>query len=174
MTLSDRLANRISTVPDFPLPGIAFQDLSPVYTDPDLFEELARTLADAFPTATHILAVEARGFALGAAVALAARKPLVFARKPGKLPGEIHTVGYGLEYGTDELTIQQKALGAHAHVVVIDDVLATGGTLIAAAELVKRSGARLAGFGVLVELIELGGREKLAPAEVFSVRAVKN
>lgn len=163
--LAEPLLQRVRVISDFPQPGIAFQDLAGVYTDPVLFAALATAVTDAFAEQfTHVLALEARGFLLGTAVGLAAGRPVVLARKAGKLPGPTRGVSYGLEYGSDRLEMQVAAFGSGDRVLIVDDVLATGGTLAAAAELVAMSGAVVAGYAVLLELAGLGGR-KLLDAE---------
>ncbi|MCG5461596.1 S-methyl-5-thioribose-1-phosphate isomerase [Micromonospora sp. NPDC053740] len=149
-------------VADFPQPGVTFRDLAGVYTDPRALAALARRLADTFRgRCDHVLAIESRGFPVGTLVAQLLGCPLTFARKAGKLPGAVHSVQYGLEYGADTLQVQMDALAPGARVLIVDDVLATGGTLAAAAELVSASHARTAGFGVLLEVAGLGGVERL-------------
>ncbi|MDI3418025.1 S-methyl-5-thioribose-1-phosphate isomerase [Streptomyces luteolus] len=171
--LADRIAACTRVVPDFPTAGVSFQDLGPVYADATLVRDTAAAMHRAFQGRfDSVLALEARGFPLGAVVAQRAGTPLVLARKPGKLPGTVDSVQYGLEYGSDRLETQSGALTPGAHVLVVDDVLATGGTLEAAARLVERSGARVSGLATVLELTALGGREKLAAHEVFAARHV--
>ncbi|AGL15328.1 adenine phosphoribosyltransferase [Actinoplanes sp. N902-109] len=164
------LASQVRVFPDFPHPGIAFQDLAPLYAAPGLITRLGAEVADSFSGEFDtVLAVEARGFVLGTAVAMAARCPLVLARKQGKLPGPLHSAEYSLEYGSAVLTVQHGAISPESTVLAVDDVLATGGTLAAAADLVNQAGGGLAGFAVLLELGALGGRDRLQPARVFSL-----
>jgi adenine phosphoribosyltransferase len=116
-----------------------------------------------------VLGVEARGFVIGTAVAMSRDCPLLLARKPGKLPGRLHAADYDLEYGTATLTMQQGELSAGQRVLIVDDVLATGGTLAAAAELIGLAGAAVAGFAVVLELTALGGADRLAPGRLASL-----
>jgi adenine phosphoribosyltransferase len=154
----------IGLIPDFPQPGILFRDITPLMAAPAALADAVDLLAEAIEPmrASALVAVEARGFLFGAPLALALRLPLVPVRKPGKLPGETHGVDYGLEYGRDRLELHVGALMPGARAVIIDDLLATGGTVGAAAELIRRSGAEVAGAAFLIELEELGGRARLA------------
>ncbi|GAA0467786.1 adenine phosphoribosyltransferase [Paractinoplanes deccanensis] len=163
----------VRVFPDFPEPGVAFQDLAPLYAEPGLLARLGDALVEPFAGAFDtVLALEARGFVIGTAVAAASRSPLVLARKAGKLPGALHRSKYALEYGSAELTVQHGALPPGARVLLVDDVLATGGTMAAAAELARQSGATVAGCGVILELVTLGGRKRLAPNPVTSLLTV--
>jgi adenine phosphoribosyltransferase len=152
----------IRDVPDFPGPGIVFKDIAPVLADADAFaaavEAMAAPWRDAPPRA--VAGIEARGFILGAAMARALGCGFVPVRKPGKLPGAVLAQAYALEYGSDRLELQADALPPGARVVVVDDVLATGGTLAAAAALVQRQGMVVAGATVLLELAALEGRRR--------------
>ncbi|WP_312772561.1 adenine phosphoribosyltransferase [Pseudoxanthomonas mexicana] len=141
-------------IPDFPKPGILFKDITPVLADGDAFAEAIAAMAEPWRGVSldAVVGVEARGFILGAALARELEVGFVPVRKPGKLPGETLSQDYGLEYGRDRLEIHADALPAGARVIVVDDVLATGGTLNAALALVERQGARIVGTGVLVEL----------------------
>ncbi|MFI7612713.1 S-methyl-5-thioribose-1-phosphate isomerase [Nonomuraea terrae] len=161
-SLSARIAGLLSAFPDHPEPGIVFRDLAGVYAEPGLLAELADAVAGHFGGVDRILAVEARGFLLGAAVSARTGLPLTLVRKPGKLPGPVHRVEYALEYGTDQLEVQKGAIAPGERVLCVDDVLATGGTLAAAAALVEACGARTAGMAVLVALAGLGGSERLS------------
>ncbi|MBB4763055.1 adenine phosphoribosyltransferase [Amorphoplanes digitatis] len=164
------LKSAVRVYPDFPTPGIAFQDLAPLYGTPGLLGRLGEALARSFPQGYEVvLAVEARGFVIGTAVAMAAGRPLVLARKQGKLPGPLHRTEYALEYGSAVLTIQHAAVPPGAKVLVVDDVLATGGTLAAAARLVEEAGAAVSGFGVVLDIEALGARARLAPVPVVSL-----
>ncbi len=149
-------------VPDFPRPGIVFKDITPVLADGAAFADAVASLADAWrdvaPAA--IAGIESRGFILGAALALALGCGFVPVRKPGKLPGRTLAQDYQLEYGHDRLEVQADALPAGTRVLVVDDVLATGGTLRAATALLRRQGADLIGAAVLVELSFLHGRAR--------------
>ena len=149
-------------VPDFPRPGIVFKDITPVLADGDAFAaavaDMAAPWREAPPDA--VAGIESRGFILGAALALSLRCGFVPVRKPGKLPAKTLAQDYQLEYGSDRLEIHADALPAGARVLVVDDVLATGGTLRAATALLRRQGADVVGAGVLVELAFLRGRER--------------
>jgi adenine phosphoribosyltransferase len=168
-TLVRELRAEVRLVAGFPAPDVLFRDLGPLYRRPRLLARLAAAVAAAHPDTDAVLAVEARGFLLGTAVAAAADRPLVLARKAGKLPPPVRSVGYGLEYGTDVLEVQPAGLPPGTRTLVVDDVLATGGTLAAAAQLVEGCGAEVAGLAVLIELAELGGRARLAGWPVFAL-----
>lgn len=153
----------VRDVADFPLPGILFKDLTPVLADPAGFAALVAELTEAARATAPdvVVAVEARGFLLGAPVALALGCGLAPVRKPGKLPAPTRSVAYALEYGEAELHLHSDALVPGARVLIVDDVLATGGTLGAAAELVRSGGGTIAGALVALEIAGLGGRERL-------------
>jgi adenine phosphoribosyltransferase len=159
----EHLYRLVRDVPGFPKPGILFRDITPLLMEPAALGEVVDRLVGPFRDArvTKVVAVEARGFALGAPAALALGAGLVLVRKPGKLPGATRRAEYQLEYGSDALEVHQDALGPSDRALVVDDVLATGGTAAATAELVERSGAVLAGVSVLIELADLGGRARL-------------
>ena len=161
----------IRDVPDFPKPGVLFKDIMPLFGNPDAFAYAVAQLADHYP-ANHvdvIAAAEARGFLLAAPMALAMKKPLVPLRKPGKLPGATHSFKYDLEYGSAELHVHTDALTPGARVLLVDDVLATGGTMAAACKLVEQAGGVVVGCAFLIELAFLNGRAPLAGREVFSL-----
>jgi adenine phosphoribosyltransferase len=169
MTLD--LGDRIRDVPDFPSPGIVFKDLMPLIADPEYFAESIRLLADwARPRKPDlILGAEARGFIFGAALAYELGAGFIAARKPGKLPRETVEATYALEYGTDSLQIHRDAVPAGARVIVLDDVLATGGTARAKVELVEELGGIVAGVLFVIELDFLKGRERLSGYDVHSL-----
>jgi len=152
----------IRDIPDFPAPGITFRDITPVLADPGAFAAAVDAMATPWrgtpPDA--VAGVESRGFILGAALALELGCGFVPLRKPGKLPGPTLSQPYRLEYGSDRLEVHADALPAGARVLVVDDVLATGGTLRAAIALLRRQGAQVIGADVLVELVPLGGRDR--------------
>ena len=156
--LDDLIGRLVRDIPDVPKPGVTFKDITPLLDDHAAFTAVIGALADAGRDADgnvvvdKVIGMEARGFILAAPVALALGVGFIPVRKPGKLPGETLSQDYGLEYGRDRLEIHADALPAGARVIVVDDVLATGGTLNAALALVERQGARIVGTGVLVEL----------------------
>jgi adenine phosphoribosyltransferase len=153
----------IRDVPDFPKPGIMFKDITPLLLDPRRFRRAVELMAAPFrgSQVRRVVSIEARGFLLGAPMALSLDAGLVPIRKPGKLPAAHGRVEYALEYGTDALEMHRDALGQGDSVLIVDDVLATGGTAEAAAKLVRAHGARLVGFAFLIELDFLKGRERL-------------
>jgi len=158
----------VRDVPDFPKPGIVFKDITTLLQDPVLLRravDLLAVLAGDLEV-DKVLAIESRGFILGGALAPRLGAGLVPARKPGKLPWRTRQASYQLEYGTDSIEVHEDAFGAGDRVLVVDDVIATGGTARAAGELVSASGATVAGFLFLLELTFLPGREKLAGHEV--------
>jgi adenine phosphoribosyltransferase len=161
--MSENLYRLVRDVPDFPKPGILFRDITPVLLDPRALAEAVAALAAPlrFLRPTKVAAIESRGFIFGAPVAMALGVGLAIIRKPGKLPAESHRVDYQLEYGSDALEVHTDALGKGERAVIVDDVLATGGTARAAGELVARTGAEVAGYGFLIELTDLRGRDKL-------------
>jgi len=166
------LRDYIRDIPDFPKPGILFKDITPLLAAPAAFRQAVEEMARPFRArggVDAIAAAEARGFLFAAPLALALDRPLVMMRKPGKLPYRTLSYSYELEYGSAELHMHIDAVGAGARVLLIDDVLATGGTMKAACQLVEKAGGQVAGCAFLLELTFLGGRERLAPAEVFSV-----
>jgi adenine phosphoribosyltransferase len=165
------LANFIRDIPDFPKPGILFKDITPLLAEPRAFAEAVDRLADHYPPGEVdvVAAAEARGFLFAAPLALRLRKPFVPLRKPGKLPHQTHALRYDLEYGSAELQVHIDAVTPGARVLLVDDVLATGGTMAAACRLVDKAGGRVLGCAFLIELTFLGGRDKLRPHEVFSL-----
>ena len=157
------LLDYLPGVPDFPKPGVLFRDISPLLANPAAFKEAVRQLdeiAQQFDY-THILGIESRGFIFGSALAHHAHKGLALARKPNKLPLASHREAYGLEYGNDSLEIQQSTLPKDAKVLLLDDVLATGGTLIAADKLIRSAGFEVSGAITLLEITFLNGNELL-------------
>lgn len=165
------LRERIRDVPDFPTEGILFKDLMPLIADPEYFAETIRRLAEwARPREPDlILGAEARGFIFGGALAYELGSGFITARKPGKLPRETVEVTYDLEYGTDSLQIHRDAVPRGARVVVLDDVLATGGTARAKIELVEALGGVVAGVLFVIELTFLNGRDRLEGYDVHSL-----
>lgn len=169
--LSDKLKSAIRDVPDFPKPGIIFKDITPVLHDPALFAEVTAAMAAPWrgKGITHVLAIESRGFLFGAPVAQHLGASLVPVRKPGKLPAAHLTERYALEYGSDAVEIHTDAIDARSLVLIVDDVLATGGTASATRRLAHRLGAGVAGLGVVIELEFLPGRAALAGVHVESL-----
>ncbi|MFD5429655.1 adenine phosphoribosyltransferase [Streptomyces sp. NPDC127084] len=160
------LLSRIRDVRDYPKQGVLFKDITPLLADPHAFTALTDTLAELCVRqgATKIVGLEARGFILAAPVAVKAGMGFIPVRKAGKLPGATLSQAYDLEYGSAEIEVHAEDLCADDRVMVIDDVLATGGTAEASLELIRRAGAEIAGVGILLELGFLGGRARLEPA----------
>lgn len=169
----DLILGSIRDVPDWPKPGVVFKDITPLLSDAAAFRAAVDELAATAPGDIDIVVgMEARGFIFAAPVALQLGAGFVPVRKPGKLPGEVHSEQFALEYGHETLTILTDALWPGARVMVIDDILATGGTVGATAALIKRLGATLVHVSVLMELEFLHGRETLAQAGIETISAV--
>lgn len=167
----DVLERCIRDVPDFPKPGILFKDITPILSDPRVFNLCLDTMAETYDGVALdvIVGIEARGFIFGAALAARMRKAFVPARKPGKLPSATRRVEYQLEYGTDAIEMHVDAISAGQRVLVVDDVLATGGTASATCELVRKLGAEVIGASFVIELTFLSGRDRLRPIAVSSL-----
>lgn len=161
----ERVRDLIREVPDFPEKGVLFRDITPVLQDPSAFGRITDNFAERYRGRgiTKVLGIESRGFIFGAAVAQRMECGLVLVRKPGKLPRPTFTMAYELEYGQDTLEVHQDALAAGDRVVVVDDVIATGGTARAAADLALRCGAAVEEVGVVIEIAALEGRQRLTP-----------
>lgn len=161
----------IRDIPDFPKAGIVFKDITPLLANPEAFAFCIQKLAERFRgiAIEAIAAAEARGFLVAAPLALNLKKPLVPLRKPGKLPYRTYSLKYELEYGTAELHMHIDGIAPGARVLLVDDLLATGGTVKAGCDLIERAGGVVVGCGFLVELAFLNGRDKLLPKEVFSL-----
>ncbi|QDU20258.1 adenine phosphoribosyltransferase [Urbifossiella limnaea] len=161
----------IRDVPDFPKPGVLFKDITPLLADPKAFGYVVARMAAHYAKASlgAIAAAEARGFLFAAPLALELNLPLVPLRKPGKLPYKTHSFRYDLEYGSAELHMHIDGVAAGARVLLVDDVLATGGTMAAAGKLIEQAGGTVAGCAFLIELGFLGGRAHLPGYEVFSL-----
>jgi len=166
MELSDYLTD----VPDFPVPGIVFKDISPLLRDPDAFASAITQMSSPFVDRgiTAVAGIESRGFLFGPSIAAAIGVGFVMFRKPGKLPGDLVGVDYALEYGSDRIEMVSGLLGADDVVLVVDDVLATGGTAAAACELVRSTGATVAGISVLVHLVGLNGSSRIPDVEIHA------
>ncbi len=160
----------IRAIPDFPIPGILFRDITPLLKDKQGFRQAVDLFVERFSGRgiDHVVAIEARGYILGAPIAYAIGAGFIPVRKPGKLPYEKISEEYALEYGTNSLEIHSDAAGKGDLVLVVDDLLATGGTAAATARLLERLGARVEAFAFLVELTELHGREALGGAEIVA------
>jgi len=163
------LTQHIRAVPDFPQPGVMFRDITPLLADPIAFHRTIELLIENFPGINRVVAIESRGFILGAPVALALHAGMVPVRKIGKLPADTIREDYTLEYGTASLEIHRDAIQPGDQVLIVDDVLATGGTVRAAANLIQRLGGTVVGVSLLIELAFLHGREKLTDLDVRSV-----
>ena len=154
----------IKSIPDYPKPGVVFKDITPLLADPEGFEAIVQGLAEPYRSAgvTKVMGSEARGFMLGAPVALELGCGFVPARKPGKLPREVVSQEYDLEYGTAELQVHSDAFVSGDKVLVVDDLVATGGTMVAQVKIIEKLGAELAGIACLMEL------EFFHPREIFA------
>jgi len=170
-SLADRVRSRVRDVPDYPQAGVTFRDITPLLADGPLFGEVVRHLAEIAPPVDLIAGMEARGFLLGVPVAVALGVGFVPVRKEGKLPRAIFSGSYDLEYGSAVLEVHQDAVTAGARVLVIDDVLATGGTAAATVELLRHAGAEVVGMSFLMELLALEGRAKLDGVPVEALLA---
>lgn len=163
----------ITDVPDWPKPGVTFKDITPLLASPEGFGQAVEAIAASAPAGIDfVVGMEARGFIFAAPVALRLGAGFVPVRKPGKLPREVLSESFALEYGTATLTMHVDAMFAGARVLVVDDVLATGGTIAATAALLQRLGAELVHVSVLLELSALKGREKLLSVGIESCSAV--
>lgn len=169
----DNALKLLREVPDFPLKGVVFRDLTPVLGDPDALRAVVDGLQDKIHPDTQVVAaIESRGFLLGAALGYGWRYGVVPLRKPGKLPVVAHRVSYDLEYGSATLELPADAISPGQHVVIVDDVLATGGTAEAACELVELAGGIVTGISVVLEITALDGRGRLAGRNVSALLAV--
>jgi len=163
----DELKALVRTIPDFPKAGIAFRDITTLLLDRGGFARTVDALAETVRGPVDLIAaVEARGFAIGGALAVKLGAGLLLIRKDGKLPGATIAEDYALEYGTDRLTMHVDACTPGARVLIVDDLLATGGTALAAARLIKRAGGEIAGARFVIDLPELGGSKALAEAGI--------
>ena len=167
MTLKDKLEKAIRNVPDFPKPGIQFKDITPIFLDAKLCDEIAESIINRFlhnhGKIDAICAIESRGFFIGILIANKMGVPLFPVRKQGKLPAKTRSFSYELEYGSATLEIHTDVIKPNWNVMIHDDLLATGGTAMAAAELVKMEGGKVAGFSFIAELDFLNGRNKILP-----------
>jgi adenine phosphoribosyltransferase len=165
------LAEYIRDIPDFPKPGIIFKDITPLLANPDAFRVAIELLNERCRgrQVDAVAAAEARGFLFAAPLALCLKKPLIPLRKPGKLPYETYALQYDLEYGRAELQVHIDGVAPGARVLMVDDLLATGGTMEAGCKLIEKAGGVVAGCAFLVELLFLHGRDRLQTHDVFSL-----
>ena len=165
------LASLVRNVPDFPLPGIQFKDITTLIGNGPAFSEVMRLLIEHYRgmQLDAIVGIESRGFIFSAPLALALGIGMVPVRKPGKLPADTYQIEYALEYGTNKLEIHRDAFAPGARVAVVDDLLATGGTISAATHLIEQAGGVVVELAFVIELNFLGGRAKLAPYPIFSL-----
>lgn len=156
-TIDQQLRNTLKVYPDFPKAGIQFADISPVLANPEVFHAVIDAFAEKYADQKIdvIMGLDSRGFIFGAALAYKLKKPFVMARKPGKLPGETISAVFSKEYGQDSLAIQRGAVKPGNRVLIVDDLIATGGTALAAQELVKKSGGTVVGLCALIELQDI-------------------
>jgi len=165
------LKRYIRDIPDFPKPGILFRDITPLLGSPEALRETIRRMAAPYKNqlVNSVVAAEARGFIFAAPLALELNAGFVPVRKPGKLPYDRHSFRYDLEYGSDTLEMHVDGVPPGARVLVVDDLLATGGTVGACVKLLERTGAKIVGCAFAIELVALGGAAKLAPHPIFSL-----
>jgi adenine phosphoribosyltransferase len=164
------LRRHIRDIPDFPKPGIVFKDITPLLAEAAAFRSMVDRFIERYRgKAEVVLGIESRGFIIGSAVAYGLGTGLALVRKPGKLPAQTYAARYELEYGSDTLEIHHDAIGDRHRVLIIDDLLATGGTASAAVELVRRCGGEVVGCAFVIELGFLDGRRRLGGLEVFSL-----
>jgi len=160
--LTESLKHLIKDHINFPVNGIIFKDILPLLRHPDVFSKVIEEMSESqiFKNADAIISIDARGFIFGTAISLYLSKPMVVARKPGKLPGELINRSYELEYGSNSLAIQRDAIKDYKNFAIVDDLLATGGTVECVAEILNDSGKEISGLSVVIELGELRGRDK--------------
>ena len=165
------LAKTIRSIPDFPVEGILFRDISTLTRDPDAFQEAIDALIDHYADKDIdlVVGIESRGFVFGAPMAYEMGAGFVMVRKPGKLPAEAISASYTLEYGTNTLEMHTDSIQPGQRVLLVDDLIATGGSAKAAAELIEQLGGKIVGIAFLIELTDLNGAEKLKDYEIFSL-----
>ena len=164
------LADHIRDIPDYPRPGVLYRDISPLLADGAALKHAVAAMADPFAGQVDVVVgIEARGFVFAAGVALHLGVGFVPVRKPGKLPRDVHSFKYDLEYGSDELQMHTDGIAAGLRVLVVDDVLATGGTAEACTRLIAKTDAKVVGCSFLIDLVRLGGADRLMPHRVESV-----
>lgn len=165
------LKRYIRDIPDFPVKGILFRDITPLMQEPTAFRYVIDRMAEHYggSAVDVVLGIEARGFLIGAPLAYRLQKPFVPVRKEGKLPFETRAVKYALEYGQNVVEVHTDAVSKGQRAIILDDLLATGGTMAAGAALVESMGGEVAGLAAVIELIDLDGRERLSGYDVFSL-----
>ena len=159
----DHLKQKIRTIPDFPKPGILFRDITTLLADPEAFNSVIDLFVKDYQKQQIdlVVGIESRGFIIGAPLALRLGKGFVPVRKEGKLPGPTHGVEYDLEYGTDLVEVHQDAIESGSRVLMVDDLLATGGTMEGSSKLIEKAGGIITGYAFVIELIDLKGRDRL-------------
>jgi adenine phosphoribosyltransferase len=167
----DWLKEHIRDIPDFPKEGVVFKDITPLLADKRAFTYTIDAISHNYDRdeIDKVLGIEARGFMVAAPLAYRFTAGLIPVRKKGKLPWEVEGQAYGLEYGTDELEIHRDAITSGERILIVDDVLATGGTALATAQLTERCGGKVAGIATIMELSFLGGRERISDYDFFSL-----
>ena len=170
-TIADLLKPHIRDVPDFPIPGILFRDITTLLANADLFQQTVNAMASPFSDVDKVVVIESRGFILGTPIAYVLGAGVVPVRKPGKLPAETFSASYDLEYGTNELQIHTDAIAPGERILIVDDLLATGGTLEATISLVEQLGGEIVGVSVLAELLDLNGRAHTRGYDVHALIA---
>ena len=162
--LTSKLDNLINNYPDFPKKGIQFKDITPILSKPKIFSDVIDQMSSFtfYEKADALVAIDARGFLFASALGIKLSKPIILARKPGKLPGELVQKEYNLEYGTNCLTLQKEALKIGSKFVIVDDLLATGGTVQCVNDILEDAGKEVLGLAVLVELTDLAARSKFS------------
>ncbi|MFM6900306.1 MAG: adenine phosphoribosyltransferase, partial [Microcystis panniformis] len=163
----------IRDIPDFPKPGIVFRDITTLLNHPQglryTIDTLTAKCRDYGLSPDYIVGMESRGFLFGVPLAYQLEAGFIPVRKPGKLPAAVHSIEYDLEYGSDSLEIHQDAVASHHKVLIVDDLIATGGTAKATADLLEKIGCEVLGFAFIIELIDLGGREKLPDLPIITI-----
>ena len=172
--LAGRVESALRVIPDFPIAGVQFRDITPLLADPALFAEVVHAMTADYADAgiTHVVGIESRGFMFAVPIAMSLGAGFVPARKPGRLPHVRIRQRYSLEYGVNELEMHADALDARSRVLIVDDVLATGGTAAATAALVEQLGGTVMGVAVLAEIAALDGRKRLGDMRVSSLVVV--
>jgi adenine phosphoribosyltransferase len=167
------LKSLIRDIPDFPKPGILFRDITTLLRNPEglryAIDLLTQKCEEAGLSADYVVGMESRGFIIGPPLAYKLGAGFIPVRKPGKLPAAVHTIEYELEYGMDRLEVHQDAFSPDSRVLIVDDLIATGGTACATANLVQKIGCELVGFGFIIELKALGGRQKLPDIPIVTL-----